>query len=82
VRLDCLLPPSIKTVFGLGRVPALARLTRIHVILAMLPELRQYLQYKDQIKNVSLSETMMTTSMGRTALKMAKYLKGIYKSKT
>jgi len=31
VRLDCLLPPSIKTVFGLGRVPALARLTRIHV---------------------------------------------------
>jgi len=26
VRLDCLLPPSIKTVLGLGRVPALARL--------------------------------------------------------
>jgi len=31
VRLDCLLPPAIKAIFELGRVPALVRLTRIHV---------------------------------------------------
>jgi hypothetical protein len=31
LRLNCLLPPSVKTVFGLGRLPVLARLTRTHV---------------------------------------------------
>ncbi|GAP06440.1 hypothetical protein ATHL_01294 [Anaerolinea thermolimosa] len=32
MRLDRLLPPTVKTFFGLGQLPALARLTRTHVI--------------------------------------------------
>ncbi|GAP05852.1 hypothetical protein ATHL_00693, partial [Anaerolinea thermolimosa] len=30
---DRLLPPTVKTFFGLGQLPALARLTRTHVII-------------------------------------------------
>lgn len=50
-------------------------------ILAMIPELKQYLQFRDQVKNISLSETMITNPMGRAMLRIMNYFRGTHKSK-